>query len=39
VPKLLRLPAYLGVHVGGLAIGTLLFLGGKRYTHWTPQQR
>ena len=39
VPKLLRLPAYLGIHLGGLAIGTVLFLTGKRYTQWAPQQR
>lgn len=39
VPKLLRLPAYLGIHVGGLAIGTILFLTGKRYTQWAPQKR
>jgi cellulose synthase/poly-beta-1,6-N-acetylglucosamine synthase-like glycosyltransferase len=39
VPKLLRLPAYLGIHLGGLAIGTILFLGGKRYTQWAPQKR
>lgn len=39
VPKVLRLPAYLGLHVGGLAVGTILFLGGKRYTQWAPQQR
>jgi hypothetical protein len=39
VPKALRLPAYLGIHLGGLAIGTLLFLSGKRYTQWAPQKR
>jgi cellulose synthase/poly-beta-1,6-N-acetylglucosamine synthase-like glycosyltransferase len=39
VPRLLRLPAYLGIHLGGLAIGTLLFLSGKRYTQWAPQKR
>jgi cellulose synthase/poly-beta-1,6-N-acetylglucosamine synthase-like glycosyltransferase len=39
VPKLLRLPAFLGIHVGGLAIGTILFLTGKRYTQWAPQKR
>jgi cellulose synthase/poly-beta-1,6-N-acetylglucosamine synthase-like glycosyltransferase len=39
VPRLLRLPAYLGIHLGGLAIGTLLFLAGKRYTQWAPQKR
>ena len=39
VPKLLRLPAYVGIHLGGLAVGTLLFLGGKRYTQWAPQKR
>jgi cellulose synthase/poly-beta-1,6-N-acetylglucosamine synthase-like glycosyltransferase len=39
VPKLLRLPAYLGIHVGGLAIGTILFVSGKRYTQWAPQKR
>ena len=39
VPKLLRFPAYVGIHLGGLAVGTLLFLGGKRYTQWAPQKR
>lgn len=39
VPKLLRLPAWLAIHVGGLAVGTLLFLGGKRYSQWAPQER
>jgi cellulose synthase/poly-beta-1,6-N-acetylglucosamine synthase-like glycosyltransferase len=39
VPKALRLPAYFGIHLGGLAIGTLLFLSGKRYTQWAPQKR
>jgi cellulose synthase/poly-beta-1,6-N-acetylglucosamine synthase-like glycosyltransferase len=39
VPKLLRLPAYFGIHVCGLAWGTILFLGGKRYSQWTPQKR
>jgi cellulose synthase/poly-beta-1,6-N-acetylglucosamine synthase-like glycosyltransferase len=39
VPRLLRLPAYLGIHLGGLVIGTLLFLSGKRYTQWAPQKR
>jgi cellulose synthase/poly-beta-1,6-N-acetylglucosamine synthase-like glycosyltransferase len=39
VPKLLRLPAYLGIHLGGLAIGTILFLTGRRYTQWAPQKR
>jgi len=39
VPRLLRLPAYFGIHLGGLAIGTLLFLSGKRYTQWAPQKR
>ena len=39
VPKVLRLPAYFGIHIGGLALGTILFLGGKRYSQWTPQKR
>jgi cellulose synthase/poly-beta-1,6-N-acetylglucosamine synthase-like glycosyltransferase len=39
VPRLLRVPAYLGIHLGGLAIGTVLFLSGKRYTQWAPQKR
>lgn len=39
VPKLLRLPAYFGIHLGGLAIGTVLFLSGKRYTQWAPHKR
>ena len=39
VPKILRLPAYVGIHLGGLAVGTLLFLSGKRYTQWAPQKR
>lgn len=39
VPRLLRLPAWLAVHIGGLAVGTLLFLGGKRYSQWAPQDR
>jgi cellulose synthase/poly-beta-1,6-N-acetylglucosamine synthase-like glycosyltransferase len=39
VPRALRLPAYFGIHLGGLAIGTLLFLSGKRYTQWAPQKR
>lgn len=39
VPKPLRLAAYVGIHLGGLAVGTLLFLGGKRYTQWAPQKR
>jgi cellulose synthase/poly-beta-1,6-N-acetylglucosamine synthase-like glycosyltransferase len=39
VPKPLRLAAYLGVHVGGLAVGTILFFTGKRFTQWAPQKR
>ena len=39
VPRLLRLPAWLAIHVGGLAVGTILFLGGKRYSQWAPQER
>ena len=38
VPKLLRLPLYVAVHVGGLAAGALLFLAGRRYAQWTPQK-
>lgn len=39
VPRLLRLPVWLAVHLAGLAVGTLLFLGGKRYRQWAPQER
>jgi cellulose synthase/poly-beta-1,6-N-acetylglucosamine synthase-like glycosyltransferase len=34
-----RLPLYLAVHVGGLAVGTFLFLSGARYTQWAPHKR
>jgi cellulose synthase/poly-beta-1,6-N-acetylglucosamine synthase-like glycosyltransferase len=39
VPRLLRLPAYAGIHLGGLLLGTLLFLSGKRFTQWAPHGR
>jgi cellulose synthase/poly-beta-1,6-N-acetylglucosamine synthase-like glycosyltransferase len=39
LPRPLRLPLYAALHVAGLAGGTLLFLLGRRYTQWTPQQR
>jgi cellulose synthase/poly-beta-1,6-N-acetylglucosamine synthase-like glycosyltransferase len=39
LPRPLRLPLYAALHVAGLAGGTLLFLTGRRYTQWTPQQR
>jgi cellulose synthase/poly-beta-1,6-N-acetylglucosamine synthase-like glycosyltransferase len=39
LPKALRLPAYVAIHLGGLALGSLLFLLGRRYTQWAPQQR
>lgn len=38
VPRPLRLPLYVALHVGGLALGTLLFLVGRRYSQWTPQK-
>jgi hypothetical protein len=38
VPRLLRLPLYVAVHVGGLAMGALLFLAGRRYAQWTPHK-
>jgi cellulose synthase/poly-beta-1,6-N-acetylglucosamine synthase-like glycosyltransferase len=39
MPKALRLPLYLAIHLGGIAVGSLLFLAGRRYTQWAPQQR
>lgn len=27
------------LHLAGLAIGTLLFVGGRRYAQWTPQKQ
>lgn len=39
LPKPLRLPVYAAVHFAGLAAGALLFLAGRRYSQWTPQQR
>jgi cellulose synthase/poly-beta-1,6-N-acetylglucosamine synthase-like glycosyltransferase len=39
MPRALRLPLYLAIHLGGLAIGSLLFLAGRRYIQWAPQQR
>jgi cellulose synthase/poly-beta-1,6-N-acetylglucosamine synthase-like glycosyltransferase len=38
LPKWVRLPLYVAVHLFGLAAGTLLFLAGRRYTQWAPQK-
>ena len=39
LPRPLRLPLYAAVHISGLTLGAFLFLAGRRYTQWTPQQR
>ncbi|HEV2746195.1 MAG TPA: glycosyltransferase [Allosphingosinicella sp.] len=39
LPRGFGLPLYALLHVAGLGVGTFLFLLGKRYTQWTPQQR
>ncbi|HZG08832.1 MAG TPA: glycosyltransferase [Allosphingosinicella sp.] len=39
VPRPLRLPAYAGIHLTGLLVGTVLFLTGKRFTQWAPHRQ
>ncbi|SEL91656.1 Glycosyltransferase, catalytic subunit of cellulose synthase and poly-beta-1,6-N-acetylglucosamine synthase [Sphingomonas palmae] len=34
----LRIVSGAMLHLAGLALGTLLFLGGRRYAQWTPQK-
>jgi hypothetical protein len=39
LPRAMRLPLYLLLHIGGLAAGTALFLAGRRYSQWAPQKQ
>ncbi|WP_187334618.1 glycosyltransferase [Novosphingopyxis iocasae] len=38
LPKILRVPYLLGLHLTGLIAGVALFCWGTRYAQWTPQK-
>ena len=38
LPKVLKVPYLLGLHLFGLGAGVILFLGGKRFVVWTPEK-
>jgi len=38
LPKLLRVPYLMGLHLAGLVAGVALFCSGTRYAQWTPQK-
>ncbi len=38
IPKVLRVPYLLGLHLAGLVAGVALFCCGTRYAQWTPQK-